>query len=540
MFDNVLKHRSGRVIALGRSLLAAIFLFAIWADSSQPAQAPAETYALLTAYLTLAIAVAALTWDNWWLDAKLAAPVHILDIFVFTLLMLGTDGYTSPFFLFFVFVILAAAMRWGWRETTATAIALTTLYLAAGALAGAASDHFELQRFIIRGGHLIILSAILIWFGVNHGFSGLDLRRERLLPEPSLDSSPFESALEGARQLTGAQSGLLLWRGAKGDYLKLVDVAGSTVVTARESPGRMSWGRTPFLFDVEKNRALAHRADRRARFFAATEAVDRRLALEAGITGGLAVPLQTDTGSGIVLLGGIAGLGCDHIDFGQHLAGAIASHIERHALLSAVEQNATSGARLSLSRDLHDSIVQFLAGATFRIEAISRAAKSGADVAADLGDLKALLLEEQQELRLAIGALRRNDVALPELAKDLSALCARLARQWNIGCSFSANVPKERAPMRLHLDAHQLVREAVANAVRHAGAESVRVALWSDDANLLLEIANDGPAGERLPEGAPWSLRERVEDANGTLMLASRNGTTTVSVSLPIKGDVRP
>lgn len=536
MFKNMLRHRSGRVIALGRSMLAAIFLFAIWVDSSQPAQGPAETYALLAAYLGLALLFTAVTWDNWWLEAKLAAPVHILDVFVFTLLMLGTDGYTSPFFLFFVFLILAAAIRWGWRETAATAIGLTLLYLAAGTFASAGNTEFELQRFIIRGGHLVILSAILIWFGVNHGFTGTSIRRDRLLPEPSL-TSPFESALEGARQASAAQGGLLLWRGAKGDYLQVVDHAGLLSATAAPSSGRMNWGTTPFLFDIERDRAFAHRGDRRARFFAASEAIEKELATDAGIVSGLALPLQTDTGSGIMLLGGIAGLTTDHIEFGQHLADAVASHIERHALLSAVEQNAVSSARLALSRDLHDSIVQFLAGATFRVEAISRAARSGGETEQDLAELKTLLLQEQQELRSAIGAMRADDVALSELARDLEALCTRLARQWNIGCSFSASVPKERAPMRLHLDTHQLVREAVANAVRHAGAESVRVALSTEASNLLLEIINDGRPGERLPKGAPWSLRERVEDANGTLMLTSRGGTTTVSVSLPMEGD---
>jgi len=57
VFDRGLKHRSGRVIALGRFVLAAIFLFAIWIDSSQPARNAPETYWLLASYVAVAAMV---------------------------------------------------------------------------------------------------------------------------------------------------------------------------------------------------------------------------------------------------------------------------------------------------------------------------------------------------------------------------------------------------------------------------------------------------------------------------------------------------
>ena len=112
MFDDVLKHRSGRVIALARVVLATVFLFAIWIDPSQPAQAVAATYSVLIFYVVAAAAIVTLTWRNWWLDARLAGPMQVVDMVVFTLLVVTSDGYTSPFFVFFVFLILSAAIRW--------------------------------------------------------------------------------------------------------------------------------------------------------------------------------------------------------------------------------------------------------------------------------------------------------------------------------------------------------------------------------------------------------------------------------------------
>ena len=541
MFKGVLKHRSGRVIALARAVLAAVFLFAIWIDPSQPAQAVAETYSVLVLYVIASIAIVTLTWNNWWLDARLAAPMQVVDIIAFTLLVLTSDGYTSPFFVFFVFLILSAAIRWGWRETALTAVPVTFLYVAAGFLAGSeAGTSFDLQRFIIRAGNLVVLSGVLIWFGVNHGFSGLRSLRDDLLSDVSPGESPLESAIDGAASATGARKALLLWRGEGSRHWLAISREGRKFSTSALPARSIGVRHGPFLFDLRHDRGLCRGATRRLRFSTAEDLVDVKAARDHGIAEGLGVPIRTAAGEGMLLLGGIDGLCTEHIEFGETLSSAIAAHIQRHALLAAVEDGAIARARLSLARDLHDSIVQFLAGATFRIEAISRALRAGDQPERELKDLKQLLLHEQQELRSAIGALKSEIIPLPKLAGDLKALCDRLAMQWDIQCLFLAEVPETSAPMRLHLDTHQLVREAVANAVRHARARSVTVQLTADEGDLRLDISNDGGGSERLKEGMPWSLRERVDEANGTLMLSTRETGTDVSITLPLKPETRP
>jgi signal transduction histidine kinase len=541
MFDDVLKHRAGRVIALGRALLSALFLFAIWIDPNEPAQNAAVTYALLGLYVAVAFAVTAAVWNDWWLDAKLAAPMHLLDMVAFALLVYATDGYTSPFFLFFVFIVISAAIRWGFREIAATVAAVVLLYLAAGFFVVLSADFsgegaFDLQRFIVRSGHLLILSAILIWFGVNQGFSGFAFPSQDFIPEPSLLDSPLESALAAVCRVIKAGGGLLVWRLHASREVALVQMRGGETHVSPLQPRTTNpeLGNRPFLFRFACDRALSRTAHRRMRYFRASELLDPEIGTHFPFSEGLAIPVRSGTGQGQILLGGIEGLCIDHIELGQRVSSAVASHLERHALLRAVSDSAIARGRLALSRDLHDSIVQFLAGATFKVEAAARAAKSGAAIDTDLGELKQLLLEEQRELRSSIGALRNNNVALPELAADLRALCKRLARQWDIECEFDAEVPDLVAPMRLHLDSHQLVREAIANAVRHAQAPSVSVGLRCEEDNLVLEIANPGSM-EKQSAGAPWSLRERVDEASGSLMLITNDKITTVSITLPLK-----
>jgi signal transduction histidine kinase len=254
---------------------------------------------------------------------------------------------------------------------------------------------------------------------------------------------------------------------------------------------------------------------------------------------GLAVPVRSVEGQGQLFLEALPGLSTDHIDLGEQMAADIAAHLQRHALLKAAEESAEGRSRLSLARDLHDSVVQFLAGAAFRLEAMKRSEASGRNLEPELNELKQLMMQEQGELRSFITALRSGPlVAFNDLARDLGALADRLSRQWDVRCEFSAPKSEMMIPTRLHLDALHLMREAVANAVRHADAKSVTIKLAAEPDELTLDFVNDGAPypshGERLE--VPMSLQERVEEAGGELDMARGMGVTKVSVSLPIGG----
>lgn len=544
MFGFGFQQPSGRVISLGRFMLAALFLVAIWLDPSQPVQAAAETYALLGAYVLLALAVVVLTWSDWWLDARLAAPAHYLDVLMFTLLVFSTEGYTSPFFLFFVFVLLSAQIRWGWRETAMTAAAVIVLYLGAGLLVAASGTaEFELRRFIIRSGHLVILSGILIWFGINRR-SGSRAPSEPAFQEAP-DEAPLESALAGALHASGASKGVLLWRDSGRSKPLTLRAHAGKIIASPGAPRIIRFKTThPLLYNLRRNRAVARKPSRRLLFAPAGGWLNTQAATAVGVRAGLAVRIQSDSGEGELFLEDIEALSLDHLELGNQLASDIVDHLRRHVLFRAVEDTGEARARLSLARDLHDSVVQFLAGAAFRIEALMRSAKSGQALHAELLELKRLMLQEQEDLRSFIGALRSGrEMPTGQLAKELQELADKLGRQWNINCAFSAQTRDGMIPMRLHIDGQQLVREAVANAVRHGGATAVRIFLSTDEDYVHLVLEDNGkgfPTAGALPAGAddlhPGSLKERVQDAGGELTLATRDVGTSVSMTLPIRG----
>jgi len=533
-------HPSGRVIALGRLLLAALFLVAILIDINQPAKAPTATYALLIGYVVFAAAIVAATWNDWWLDAKLAGPAHAVDILLFMVLVFLTEGYTSPYFIFFIFLLLAPAIRWGWRETALTAILVTLLYLMAGLLAAASHRDFELYRFVVRTSQLVIVSLIMIWFGVNRWRAQLQWPGEELLREPSLDKSPLETGLRAAMASVGATRGAILWRDRdERDAKALVVERDEITPVTLKKLAAASEDLRPFLYDLAKGRALARDQQRNLTAVRPRDRIPPEAASKLKLAEGLALTVQVDTGKGQMFLESVPDLSLDHIDLGDQIAASVATHIQRHSLLRAATETAEARSRLNLARDLHDSVVQFLAGAAFRLEAMKRSAIAGRVLEPELNELKLLVLEEQGELRSFITAVRGgSEIALRDLVRDLQALANRLSRHWNVECDLSAAADDMMIPTQLHLDAHQLIREAVANAVRHAGAKSIRIACAAESDRLLLDFVNDGSGfptfGDRIEP--PQSLKERVEQAGGVLELSRGMDVTKLSISLPIAG----
>ena len=527
------------MIALGRLLLATLVLIAIWADKTQPAEYPAEAYVLLSAYMGMAFALAVVAWRGWWLDSQLAGPAHAIDIGVFTIVVFLTRGSTSPYFIFCIFVLLASAIRWSWRATALTAVLLTLLYVLVGALT-AADSPFEVNRYIIRTGYLVILSLILIWFGVNQWRARFRGPAEDLLAGAPPQSLPLETGLAAAITTARAQRGAFVWgRRPRTNWTAIVGRDDRMEVSELKFADVAPPAPAPFLYDLTRGRALMRDGEGNLCAFAPSDHIHSGTAAALGLEEGLAIPVHSGRGHGQIYLEQVRGLSTDHLEAGLEISAAIASHIQRQALMKAAEENAEARSRLAIARDLHDSVVQFLAGAAFRLEAMKRSEASGRELTPELDELKALMLQEQGELRSFITALRSgSQMELAELARDLQALAYRLSRQWNVQCSFSLDEKDIMVPARLHFDAQQLVREAVANAVRHAGAKNVSIRLAGEEGGVTLDFINDGASYSRGPGGdrMPRSIKERVEAAGGAMDISRGMGVTKNSVSLPLAG----
>ena len=545
-------HRSGRVIGVGRLVLAIAFLVAIWLDPSQPTRAPAEGYAILAAYVLFAAGLLAATWSNWWLDRRLALPGHAVDTSVFAVMVFLTEGYTSPFFTFFVFLLLSATIRWGWRETAVTAAILIPLFFAAGVAAlyfGAAE--FELRRFLIRGAYLLVLSLILIWFGIHQRGGGIRQKAD-LDPETASDAigSLIRRTMEFAAMRTGASRIVFAWSDREEPWLNAAMLSGGEIRHARFGPEAFetivdpSLEGSPFLF--EDGRVLIQEAAGRSRLAQLANPIDPRFAARFGISRGMAVPVESTDHQGQLFMLDLEGLSSDSLKIGKGIGAEIGASLERLSTLKMSEETAAAQTRLSLARDLHDSVVQLLAGTSFRLESLRKTAASGKDISPEIDALQQELSREQRELREFITKLRSGGepAAGTELCEGLGALAEQLARQWGIECAI-ARCPDVRTTPSLNHEVQQLVREAVANAVRHGKAGRVGVAVEEKGGLLQLQVVDNGSGFPQSPAASkengedlvmPRSLSERVRTLGGTLALDTGPKGSRISMAMPMGG----
>ena len=278
--------------------MAVLFLIAVSLELGNPAEAPPATAILAVAYLFFAAAILLATWDSWWADARLAV-LHALDIAMSTLMVLLTQGYTSPFFTFFMFLLLSAAIRWGWKATALTAVLVTLLYLIVGLIDVKATADFDLQRFLVRTGHLVILSLILIWFGINQWRSRFSLGERELLANPSLDHSPVEASLRAAVTAVRASRGAFAWweQGSDTKTAATLREGELALVPLVQSPVAGAAVESSFLYDLARDRALRREPERGLRTFEADTAIDPGAAKALALTEGLAIPVRTETGA---------------------------------------------------------------------------------------------------------------------------------------------------------------------------------------------------------------------------------------------------
>ena len=194
-------------------------------------------------------------------------------------------------------------------------------------------------------------------------------------------------------------------------------------------------------------------------------------------------------------------------------------------------------ARVAVARDLHDSVVQFLAGLGFRLEALKRSPAATGELAEGLAELKDTVMTEQRHLRAFIKGLKTGKpVSMHDLSRDCLSLCRLLSRQWSIDCSCACKGGPGSVSLRTQLDVQHLVREAVANAVRHGEATRVVVALARDGTQLRLTVTDNGRGFVSPTEDVPppASLDARVREVRGELAVRSAAGDTSVVIRLPM------
>jgi len=194
---------------------------------------------------------------------------------------------------------------------------------------------------------------------------------------------------------------------------------------------------------------------------------------------------------------------------------------------------AQEGERLRTSQELHDEIGQRLTAVLLQVEKAIRDAPES---------MRPQLQEIRETARGSLDEARRISARLrPEALDDLGLLSAlgvlvdRLTEQTGlqIDCAFPSALPP--LDHESELVVYRVAQEALTNAVRHADARRVRLALTEDGERISLVVCDDGQGlGGSVPGGGMRGMRERAMLIGARLIVSEPSqGGVAVRLELP-------
>lgn len=201
------------------------------------------------------------------------------------------------------------------------------------------------------------------------------------------------------------------------------------------------------------------------------------------------------------------------------------ARLMRHAVLASDLE------RRRIARDLHDGVVQELAGLGYTLPTVTRELHADGDLRTARSTLEGateLVQHNVQALRQLLTDIYPPDLAGPGLRNAVHQLVHTEA----FGAGLEAQV-RIQQDLELPLDAarlaHRVIREGLRNVVKHARASQVLVELGLHEGQVLVRVVDDGegagpgPLPLRGPRGhlGLRLLDDTVRDVGGSLEVSS-------------------
>lgn len=553
--------RAERIIAAGRVVLATSSLFAVWLDPTEPAKYARVAYSLLVAYVIYSAVIALLTWRSEGSGRWQRLVTHAFDLAFFSLFIYFTAGPASPFTAYFVFSMVCATLRWQWRGVLWTAVASIGAYLAVAiyfseVLAGPGTDTY---RLIIRVVYLGVIAVLLGYLGAHEEQTRREISRLASWPQPVAQrlETAVRSLLEHAARVVGAPQVLLAWVEEEEPWLYL----------AAWRQGELQWSReSPDAYDPLVAREVAEGSflcpepgDPPVVLFRAASDLRRwrglplhpELHARLGSAPLLGVRLRSESFAGHLIFVGKQRMTSDDMLLAEVVGGLVATSLDYVRLTRSLQETAATEERIRLARDLHDGVLQSLAGMGLRLEAVRRLIQGGGTGAVGrLEELQRLIALEQRDLRFFIQELKpRPLTAVGEpsgLDLQITELVQRLELEWGLKVELEMDGLGEEVPETPAREIYHIVREAMVNAARHGEATLVRVRIQNSQDRIAITVSDNGRgfpfeghfshAELALQNLGPRSLRERVSALHGTVSLDSSRAGARLDISLPLWG----
>jgi len=192
--------------------------------------------------------------------------------------------------------------------------------------------------------------------------------------------------------------------------------------------------------------------------------------------------------------------------------------------------------REMMARELHDAVAGHVMAMAIRAEAVLSTAPDEERDRAALQAVRDAGLDAHTALRTMIAVLRGGggEVTPAPRIEDLDGIIADARRS---GLRVTSTPPEGRFPALVEQTVVRIVREALANCIRHASGARVEVAILADDSSVAVRVESRGGTAIANAHGNGWGLSmlgERVRALEGTFRAGPVAGGWSVRADLPI------
>ena len=550
--------RLERILALARVCLAVLAQVVLALEPVDLSGASALLTGLLSAYTAYAALVALIVIlpvrgiDAW------NAALHGLDVVWALAVTSVSAGPTSIFFVFFVFVVVGAAYRWGLRETVVTG-ALSAVILLAEALAplpgSRAWTAAEIGPLVTRCTYVLGLACLV-------GYLAEEQNRVRR-------QDGLTARILSAVSLTGGFRTSL--RGVLVELLDAFDARRAALAVENRATGFLyAWT----LPDRDADLQLTASSADRERWWCALPpgsgawliAGGRRGPAIAGAPRRSAGPVPPTAALGRLLDGSRRVLIGD-VDVGEEWRGRLVLYDPRAAddrarrwlsdvlprlgsalysvyLLSRLRERATSAERARIARELHDGLIQSLVGLEMRVQVLTRQPEMPPNAVAELTAVQAQLHEEAVGARELMQEITPVETDGTDVPAALASVVERFRRDTGIDTRFACDLTDPVVPPRAARELVRMAQEALVNVRRHSGAARVSVEFGATADQWRLAVDDNGGGFDfegrlsmedldRARRG-PLVIKQRVRGLGGALTIASSPGSgARLEISVP-------
>jgi signal transduction histidine kinase len=390
------------------------------------------------------------------------------------------------------------------------------------------------------------------FFGASRERSQMRLAELAGWPAPATDARadlkvfPLDAALRHVGIVLGAPRVLLLWEQSDEPFLYIALLADGHCHQDRKPVDAFGVWIAPDLTTI----VFASADVSSRKFITAAGAksskdvlISRSLQSEFQLKSTASAPFTTTICTGRIFMLDKSDWGDDDLTLTEIVASRIGIELEYYVLRLQLADTAKAMERIRIARDLHDGILQSLAGAGLQLKAVASDLGDGSKSVID--NVRTLLVDEQQRIRTFVEE-GQTSIGQSKLAllRKMQELIDKNERLW--GCKIALSIVSEDTEIRSEL-ARQLdfiLAEAVANAVRHGEASRLDVTVRTSSDRVLLSVRDNGQ-GLRGTTGAyngtelaarkigPVSLRNRIVELGGSLALSSSPEGVELCIELP-------